>query len=228
MSFKPLLAGANKPWPLEHLVVQFQGGAHGRDLPPQPYANSCVLTERWRLVKRDTFELYDIQADPAQRNDIAGEHPEVVAKLKTLYEPYWQQVKPRMTPVSIDLGNPAQNPTELCSQDWRMDTGNPPWNFRQIKKLPRVTGPWMVNVVEAGRYRLTLRQYPAVAGKPVVAERATIEIAGVTAEHPVEPGSQGVVFELDLPAGETKLLTYLYDEHGKVGGAYFTEVELIQ
>ena len=109
-----------------------------------------------------------------------------------------------------------------------MDTGNPPWNFRQIKKLPRVTGPWMVNVVEAGRYRLTLRQYPAVAGKPVVAERATIEIAGVTAEHSVEPGSQGVVFELDLPAGETKLLTYLYDEHGKVGGAYFTEVELIQ
>jgi hypothetical protein len=43
----------------------------------------------------------------------------------------------------------------------------------------------------------------------------------------VKPGSKGVVFEIDLPAGPTKLLTFLYDEAGKSGGAYFTEVEAL-
>ena len=41
---------------------------------------------------------------------------------------------------------------------------------------------------------------------------------------PVEADSMGVVFEMEIPAGETELTTYLYDEKGKSGGAYFTEV----
>ena len=106
-----------------------------------------------------------------------------------------------------------------------MPTGNPPWNFKAIKKLPKVTGPWMLQVQNAGRYRITLRQFPKEANKPVVAERAKIEIAGQTMERPVEAGSKGVVFEIDLPAGPTELVTYLYDKNGKAGGAYFTEVE---
>ena len=51
-----------------------------------------------------------------------------------------------MTPVRIDLGNPTDNPTILCSQDWYLPTENPPWNFRIIRKLPPVTGPWMRTV----------------------------------------------------------------------------------
>eukprot|EP00752_Nemacystus_decipiens_P015117 g13469.t1 len=227
LSLKPLLTASEGPWPREHLVIQYLGGAYGRGMPPQPYEFSVVLTERWRLVNSGGQELYDIQVDPAQRNNLADQHPEVVAELRALYEPFWEKVQPRLKPVSIDLGNPAQNPTELCSQDWRLDKGNPPWNFGSIKKLPRVTGPWVVKVVEAGRYRITLRQFPEVAGRAVVAERAKVQIAGKTMEQPVEPGSKGVVFELDLPAGETELLTYLYNEAGEAGGAYFTEIELL-
>ena len=107
-----------------------------------------------------------------------------------------------------------------------MPTGNPPWNFGSIKKMPKVTGPWMVQLQQAGRYRITLRQFPRVADKPVVASRAKIEIAGLTMEQPVEAGSKGVFFEIDLPSGPTELVTYLYDKSGKAGGAYFTEVEL--
>jgi hypothetical protein len=43
----------------------------------------------------------------------------------------------------------------------------------------------------------------------------------------VESGSKGVVFELDLPAGKTELVTWLYDEKGEAGGAYFTEVDAL-
>ncbi|WP_372808956.1 sulfatase-like hydrolase/transferase, partial [Pontiella sp.] len=227
VSLKPLLDGSDEPWPRKHHVVQYHGGAYGKALPPGPLAYSTVLTERWRLVNSDGQFLYDIQADPAQRTDLSAEHPEVVARLRALYDPFWERVSPRLTPVRIDLGNPAEPRTELCSQDWHMPSGNPPWNFGAIKKLPKVTGPWLVDVKQAGRYRMTLRQWPKAANKPVVAVRAKVTIAGHENETDVQPDGKGVVFEIDLPAGPTELVTYLYDKKGQAGGAYFTEVELL-
>lgn len=57
--------------------------------------------------------------------------------------------------------------------------------------------------------------------------RAKVEIAGLTKECVVKPRSNGVVIEMDLPAGETEQVTYLYNETGEAGGAYFTEVEAL-
>ena len=159
--------------------MQFYGGP-GFTEPAAPFTHSCVIRDQWRLMNGK--ELYDIAKDPAQRKNIAAANPNVVDELRALYMPHWESVEPRMTPVAIDLGNPAQNPTELCSQDWYLPKGNPPWNFGSINKLPRVVGPWNVNVKQAGRYRITLRQFPKVANKPVIAARAKIEIAGKTME----------------------------------------------
>ncbi|WP_084427432.1 arylsulfatase [Roseimaritima ulvae] len=225
VSFAAQLRDLDAPPARKHLVVQFHGGA-GFAEGPQAWKDSCVLQGPWRLINGK--ELYDIGTDPAQRNDVADSNPDLVRQLRELYPPFWESVSPRMTPVSIDIGNPAQNPTTLCSQDWYMPRGNPPWNFNSIRKLPKVTGPWKVNVFQAGRYRLTLRQWPVEADKPVVAIRAKIQIAGQTAEQFVEAGTKGVVFELDLPAGKTELLTYLYDASGKAGGAYFVDVEALR
>ena len=94
-----------------------------------------------------------------------------------------------------------------------MPDGNPPWNFGSISRRPKVTGPWMVEVKKACRYRITLRQLPQEADKPVIAVKAKIEMAGQTLEQPVKPGSRGVVFETDLPAGPTELWTCLYEEN---------------
>jgi|TARA_B110001454_G_scaffold207541_1_gene219046 arylsulfatase A-like enzyme len=226
VSLKQLLYNSKEAWTRDHFVVQFQGGAWG-NRAPAPFEFATVLTERWRLVNSGGQELFDIQKDPAQREDVSAKHPEVISRLRDNYMPFWESVSPRMTPVRIDLGNPAENPTVLCSQDWRMEKGNPPWHFSEIKRLVKVTGPWMVNVKQATRFRITLRQFPKEADKPVVAVRAKIEIAGKTMALPVKAGSKGVVFEIDLPMGPTELVTYLYDDKGKVGGAYFTEVEAI-
>ncbi len=224
ISLVPLFTDSNASWPRDHHFVQYHGGAFFTS-EPAAFDNTVVLTERWRLVNSAEQALYDIQADPGQENDVADQHPEVVAQLRALYQPFWESISPRIRPVRIDLGNPDQNPTELCSQDWYMASGNPPWNFGSISKLPRVTGPWMVDVKRAGRYKITLRQFPKEAGKPVVAVHSKIEIAGQVRELPVVPGSKGVVFELELPSGPTELVTYLFDEAGEAGGAYFTEVE---
>jgi hypothetical protein len=85
----------------------------------------------------------------------------------------------------------------------------------------------MVNVKKAGLYRFTLRQFPEEADKVVKAVRAKIQIAGKDQEMVVDPGSKEVVFELEIPAGRTELITYLFTSKGKIGGAYFTEVEAL-
>ncbi len=224
ISFAAQLKNADAPAHRDHLVVQFQGGPYFRGAP-RAWEYTCVLKDRWRLI--DGKELYDLEKDPAQRKEISATNPNVVAGLRGLYSPFWDSVSPRMTPVAIDLGNLADNPTILCSQDWYMPTGNPPWNFGEINRLPRVTGPWIVDVKKAGRYRFTLRQLPIAADKPVKAIRAKVQIAGQEKESAVEPGTKGVVFELNLPAGKTELRTWLYDQQGEAGGAYFTEVEAL-
>jgi len=224
ISFTAQLNNPEAPAHRDHHIVQFQGGPHFRE-SPKAWSYTCVLKDSWRLI--DGKELYDIAKDPAQQNDVATDHPAVVKELRALYTPFWESISPRMTPVSIDLGNDAENPTVLCSQDWYTPTGNPPWNFNEIKKLPRKTFPWMVNVKKAGRYRLTLRQFPIEADKPVIAERAIVQIADIEMESEVAVGSKGVVFEMNLPAGKTELNTWLFDNNGKAGGAYFTEVEAL-
>lgn len=224
MSFAAQLKDPAAPPHRQHLVMQFQGGPHFRT-DAKAWEYSCVLTERWRLI--DGKELYDINADPSQRQDIAGEQPEVVANLRALYPPFWDAVSLRMIPVSIDLGHPTENPTVLCSQDWYMPKGNPPWNFGSISRRPNVTGPWKVRILKKGTYRLTLRQMPVEANRVLVAVQAKISIAGQEETKKIKSGSKGVVFELELPAGHTELHTWLYDKNGTAGGAYFTEVEAL-
>ncbi|XOV71567.1 MAG: arylsulfatase [Verrucomicrobiota bacterium] len=221
-SFKRLLKDRPDLPHRDHLVVQFQGGPYFMD-NPKPWEFACVLKDSWRLI--DGVELYNVRKDPAQRTNVAARFPEVVSELRSLYLPFWEGVSPGMRPVSIDLGNPAQNPTVLCSQDWYMPTGNPPWNFGSIRKLPALTGPWMVDVQRSGRYQITLRQLPKEADHVIVADRARVQIAGLVFEREIPKGSSGVTFEMDLPKGKTRLQTWLHTPDGQAGGAYFAEVE---
>ena len=109
-----------------------------------------------------------------------------------------------------------------------MPTGNPPWNFGSIRKLPRVTGPWFVNVKVQGLYRFKLRQWPEEAQKRLNALKARMELFHQVYESKVFSGETGYAqFEIKLPKGKSQLTTWLYDESGKAGGAYFTEVELV-
>ena len=209
----------------DHLIVQYHGGP-GFKISPEPWSYSCILKDQWRLINGE--ELYDLRSDPEQRVNVADQQPDIVKNLKSYYLPFWDSVSPKITPVSIALGSPTDNPTVLSSQDWYMPRGNPPWNFGQIGKLPSVTGPWMVDVQTPGLYRITLRQWPAQANRPIKAVRGKIEIAGVTRESEIKPQTLGQVFEVELPQGKTQLRTWLFDSKGNAGGAYFTDVELIK
>ena len=226
-SLVPLLGGDNQKWERSHHFIQYHGGRGNTD-PLKPMVNSVVLTEKWRLLRNPNApELYDIEADPAQRKNLASRFPRIVEELENAYEPFWQRVSKGLRPVPITVGDPTENPAVLCSQDWRPDVGNPPWNFNSIKKIPKVTHPWLIEVKRSGEFRITLRQWPKEAEKPIVASRAVLKVAGRQRECAIKPGISGVAFEITLPVGITELWTYLLTEAGEVGGAYFTEVEAL-
>ena len=224
-SLVPLLQNKEVDWPDRILTSQFQGGAYFRYVP-EAWTDSFVMTSRWRLLNGK--QLYDIKQDPSQSHDIADLHPKVVAELRAAYEPWWKEVKPRLyEPVRNYLGSDQENPTVLTSQEWQMPVGNPPWNPASVNRLPAVTGPWFVHVTRAGKYEITLSQKPLYVNFPIVAETARLKIAGIDQTENVTANKSGVHFEVTLPAGPTKLETYLTTKEGKVGGAYFASVKYL-
>jgi hypothetical protein len=79
--------------------------------------DSCVISGRWRLVQRD--ELYDVQADPGQQNNVAAQHPDVVKQMRAHYEKWWAGVEPTLADFCpISLGASQENPVMLSCSDW--------------------------------------------------------------------------------------------------------------
>jgi arylsulfatase A-like enzyme len=74
-----------------------------RGFPPDTIQTSwAVLTDRWRLIRnpdppegRPEWELYDRRADSLSLEDVAGEHPEVVAELSSTLARWREWVEER-------------------------------------------------------------------------------------------------------------------------------------
>lgn len=62
------------------------------------YVKFAVRNEKWRLVglSENKISLYNIQTNPDERINVAGQHPEVVANLLNSYENWWNEARPLM------------------------------------------------------------------------------------------------------------------------------------
>jgi arylsulfatase B len=248
-SLRPLLeckaCTADGSWPDRILVTDSQ-----RVKDPIKWRKSAVMTSQWRLINGQ--ELYDIKEDPGQKNDVAGDHPQVVQRLRAFYEKWWAELEPTFKQdCAISLGHEAENPATLTCHDW-ITTGSTPWNQASIRSAmggDRNTGFWNVSVVEAGEYEIRLRRWPREAGaavdaalppgddvpgttpfrarpgKSVSIVRATLQIGDQQAASPVEPGAQDVVFTMRLPAGLTRMSGRFHTANGQEIGTYYAYVK---
>lgn len=257
VSLAPLLRGTEQPELAERiLVVQF-GGLVQSD--PTRW-ESAVMWRQWRLVGGN--ELYDIQADPGQKHDLAGQQPEVLAKLRGHYEAWWAGVQPALGQFgAIGVGSERENPVCLTAMDWlapKLTPASQPFDIRlagrtEVKEgslpggrpQPVLNGPWNLQVERAGRYRISLRRWPAEAEAPIASglppyqgvdgtfpagvalpiAAARVKIGPCDVRKPVGPGDQAATFEVQLPAGPAQLQTWFYDSRGgEICGAFYVEV----
>ena len=243
-SIAALLRGEASKWVDRILVTDSQ-----RVLDPIKWRKSAVMTSRWRLVNRT--QLYDVQADPGQKHDIANQHPKVVNRLTQFYEAWWKELEPSFAnSTAIYLGHPAENPARLTSHDW-ITSRSTPWNQKHIRLAlggAENTGFWNVNVVESGDYQIRLRRWPEEAdlaidaalepgapvpgvqayrtakGKAIQPVKASIRIGDVSAESEITPGAKEVTFQLKLEAGKTKMTALFETADGDEYGAYYAYV----
>lgn len=176
----PLLLERAKPdhWPQRQLFSQWHRG----DVP-QRYRNFAVIEQRWKLVcsrlgaqpwnddgaapgegeLTNMLELYDVSADPGETQNLAAQHPDVVARLRAAYDAWFDDVsrtrgETTYDPPPIHLGACEQNPTVLTRQDRRLypERGAQPdsWDIR-------IPGWWMVHVARPGGYSVRVRVTPA-------------------------------------------------------------------
>jgi hypothetical protein len=77
---------------------------------PERYRNSAVVTPRYKLV--DGQELYDLESDPGEQRDLAGDQRDRVTALREAYDEWFDGIlsDDRHDPPRIVLGTPHENP----------------------------------------------------------------------------------------------------------------------
>ena len=219
-SLRPVLYGDTEALRDRTLFVHSQRIAH-----PQKWRKTAVMTQRWRLVNGS--ELYNIQADPGQQNNVAAVHPDVMAGLTAAYDRWWDSLEPTFSHyVRIGLGAEADNPTRLMSHDWVVeDQKDSPWHQNHVSRGYVANGPWAVQVMRTGRYRIDLYRWPRHLNQAMGCTHAKLKIGAIEQKKDIPLDATHARFELDLAAGPAMLQAWLTNEQGQEHGAYFIWVE---
>lgn len=204
--------------------------------------SAAVMMNDWRLVNGK--ELYNLTNDLGQRHDVFAENPAIVQKLQKAYEVWWAQNPPNVNELNrVVVGNPKQTEVCLTSHDFYGKDKMPAWNQQMVRRSEGGNGLWAIEVQKAGRYRIELRRYPKESklamsaaapatqlppgfenfsqGKSLSIQKAKLKVGDKTFEKPVSPADTSVIFEIDLPAGNHDLQTWLIDANGNECGAFY-------
>ena len=218
-SLRPLLENKGA-WPERTLLVHSQRIDH-----PEKWRRSAVMTDRWRLV--NGAELYDMNEDPGQKKDVAGQHAETVTELRKAYENWWAGISKRFDEYcEIVVGSDKENPTFLSCHDWHGETAPSLQDY--VRNGVKTNGFWAIDVERGGKFEVVLRQRPAVANFPIEATTARLKIGEVESTKPVPAQATEVVFPIALKAGKTRLQTWFADKRGDIRGAFFVEVRRLK
>jgi arylsulfatase len=79
------------------LVPALTGGAvEGEAVYCEHEGNRAVITPKWKLVARGQkgdWELYDMESDRTETNDLAASNPAAAARLAEMWEAWARRVK---------------------------------------------------------------------------------------------------------------------------------------
>lgn len=119
-SLVPLLRNPAAPWPDRTLVTHV--GRWPKGAAPVKLGACSIRNSRYSLVHADSrWQLFDLQADPGEKRDIAGRHADLVRELAAEYDRWWEGVLPCLE--NEAAAGPAENPFKEL---YRRQFGQPP------------------------------------------------------------------------------------------------------
>lgn len=189
-----------------------------------PKGNIAVLTERWRLVNG---ELYDINTDTGQENNLSKQHPDVVTDLAARHSEWFKDVTSHKGKYArFVVGDAKENPTNITDRDWHPTKGYVVWEPKQLADDKKaINGFWELEVVTSGKYQIKLSRYPPDNPQPMKTTKARVDIGGKSLEIDCDVTDASATFEVDLKKGPARLQTWLTDAETKSNrGAYFVTV----
>lgn len=217
---------------------------------PEKYRNPCVMQGPWRLVNHQ--ELYHIDEDPKQQNDLAEQYPERVKAMQAFYDEWWAGTTNDWEHSPIYLGA-KENPVLITMHDMHPDSvgGAIPWNQDLIRKGHiQTTGYYEINVAAAGKYQFELSRWPFEAslplnssvdeipalphkeglstGKSVTLISAQVSLAGNSQSVAIQPDAPLAELTLNVPAGKTQLRASFLTQDNKYYPAYYIRATKLQ
>lgn len=219
---------------------------------PEKYKQSAVMQNKWRLVNGK--ELYNIEADKGQKNNLAEKHPQRVEDMRAFYEKWWKQVSVDFDKeVYIKVGLDEANPVTLTAHDVHAPNGSQPWNQVAVRVGQKGFGYWSIDVKENADYIVSLRRYPIEANLEIsttVPAITTKELPGLEKDIPagtslnyvkasvkigneinetinISETDKSADFKVHLNPGETQMRASFFDDKGEENVAYYVYVEKV-
>lgn len=183
----PILTGARPPSLDRGLYFQWHRGDS-----PEPGRAFAARNGRYKLVRAETppgavepapLELFDIESDPFEEQDLAASRPDLVDRLQADYQAWFHDVAATrgFDPPRIWVGTQAEDPVELTRQDWRSADAD---------GQPDLVGHWEIDVKVAGPFEVSARVVPDP--RP---GRAILRCPPVERTTPVPAGATSVSFD---------------------------------
>lgn len=188
-SLVPLLHGKAEGWPERTLFTQH------RLLPAGKADGGAVRTQRFRLVaERGRWQLFDMQADPGQTRDVAGDHPETARGLREAFEKWYADVRTGADGYhpAIPVGHDEEDPVELPTPRSEFSGGlkfagrHPNNNWLVGWTRPEAAAKWELDVARGGAFEVTLL-YSCEAKD--AGSRLSVSVAGGSAVEVVVPAA---------------------------------------
>ncbi|MFT4547698.1 MAG: arylsulfatase A-like enzyme [Pseudoalteromonas tetraodonis] len=100
-SLLPLVADPKSEWADRYLFTHVARWKTGADPDASKWGKFAVRNQRFRMVGEKN--LYDMQKDPRQEQNVIDQHPQVVKEMRSAYEKFWSETKPLMVNESAPM-----------------------------------------------------------------------------------------------------------------------------
>ena len=231
ISLQKRLSGETKQLPER---ILFQNYALSTLNSTAPYPGGIARKGPWKMV--NGAHLYQLENDPGEAVDLAGQQPEIFNELKEGYQNWWDGILQEydLQPDPIPVGHPETD-TVIIQPHHAKASGNlvflgkrglegerigshpsgvdGDWLSQWLEKKDRAT--WSVDMVQSGLYEIGIRARYAKSKKPV---QLSVRIGSkkLTQQLPVMPVSNHWAYyslgQLEIPNGKDSLSLALTDD----------------